>query len=287
MRRVWLHLWVQVAVPMFLLGSYAGATLVSRLMSAEWRSPMLIAADVLETLTLAVALSTLLLLVFRIATPLQRLIALTHYIEGGRLDVRYGAPHPKGPIGVLTRAFDRMAETLEARQVVTEDALTDQLTGLPNRRAFFATLEHAVAEAGAGGHDFDVCFVDVDEFKSINDQFGHAHGDLALQDVAHVLRHRFGDSGTIARLGGDEFAVIYTGADRLSTEEVSAEVGLLLAELSNTEERPCAIEVSIGVATYVRGDDADALMQHADRSMYREKRARAEQRSVRRLSRSA
>lgn len=287
MKRVWLHLWVQVAVPMFLLGSYAGATLASLLISAEARSLFVVAARVLETLTLAVALATLLLLVFRIATPLQRLIALTHHIEAGHVEVRYGSPHPKGPIGILTRAFDRMAEALEARQVVTDEALSDQLTGLPNRRAFFGTLEQAVEEAERGGPEFDVCFVDVDEFKSINDQFGHAHGDLALQDVAHVLRHRFGESGMIARIGGDEFAVIYAGADRLSTEELSNEVGLLLAELSNTEERPCAIEVSIGVATYVRGDNADALMQHADRSMYRAKRARAEQRSLRRVPRSA
>ncbi len=287
MNRIWLQLWVQVAVPMFLLGAYAGVLAIAAFQPIEDRADLLWTAQLLETLALASSLCALLLIVFRIATPIRRLTALAHHLEAGKFDARYGPVHPAGPIGTLTRAFDRMAEAMEARQVVTEDALTDELTGLPNRRAFFASLEYAVEQAERGGSQFDVCYVDVDEFKSINDQFGHSQGDLALQDVAWVLRHRFGESSVIGRLGGDEFAVIYSGHERLSTDKVSGEVGLMLADLANAEERPCAIEVSIGVATFGRGDNADALMQHADRSMYREKRARAEARSLRRLARPA
>ncbi len=287
LNRIWLHLWIQVAVPIFLLGGYAGLLVFAAFQPIEERATLVRLAHFIETLTLASSISTLLLIVFRISTPIRRLTALAYHLEAGKFDARYGGIHPAGPIGMLTRAFDRMAEAIEARQVVTEDALTDELTGLPNRRAFFASLEYCVEQAERGGPQFDVCYVDVDEFKSINDQFGHSQGDLALQDVAWVLRHRFGESSVIGRLGGDEFAVIYSGPERLSTDKVSGEVGLMLADVANSEERPCQIEVSIGVATFGRGDSADALMQQADRSMYREKRARAEARSVRRLPRPA
>jgi diguanylate cyclase (GGDEF)-like protein len=180
-----------------------------------------------------------------------------------------------------------MAESLESRQTVSEEALLDELTGLPNRRAFFGWLEHLVEESARTGRIFDVCFVDVDEFKSINDEFGHQQGDLALQDVSYILRHRFGEESIVGRLGGDEFAVLYTGPERLSTYQVSSEVGLMLAELASNEGRVCTVECSIGVASFVRGDSADGVIARADRSMYEEKRARAEARSLRRLSRSA
>jgi diguanylate cyclase (GGDEF)-like protein len=218
----------------------------------------------------------------QVRAPLKRLEGLSKEIEAGNIWARYGDTYPSGMVGRLARSFDQMVESLGTKAQLGGDALTDELTGLPNRRAFFIALDEIVQEAERTGGTFDVCFVDVDEFKNINDQFGHSEGDIALQDVAHVLRHRFGESSVIGRLGGDEFAVIYVGAERLATETVSNEVALLLAELADAAERVCAVELSVGVSPYSRGDTPDSLVQRADRSMYGEKRARSEARSRRR-----
>lgn len=232
--------------------------------------------------SMVIALTAAVTLLRHVSAPLRRLDQLIAEIEAGNIWARYGVEHPPGMAGSLVRSFDRMVESRGSKAQLEHDALTDELTSLPNRRAFFIALEEIVKEAGRSGGSFDVCFVDVDEFKSINDQFGHAEGDIALQDVAHVLRHRFGESSVIGRLGGDEFAVIYAGNERLSTEGVSTQIALLLAELADTEERICAVEVSVGVCPYFPGDTADSLVQRADRSMYNEKRARAEARARRR-----
>jgi diguanylate cyclase (GGDEF)-like protein len=232
-----------------------------------------------------IALAASLALLRQVSGPLSRLTHLSQEVEEGNIWARYGDTYPRGMVGTLAVSFDRMVESLGNKAQLERDALTDELTGLPNRRAFFIALEEIVREAEHSGGTFDVCFVDVDEFKSINDQFGHAEGDVALQDVAYILHQRFGDAGVIGRLGGDEFAVIYAGEEHLSTDEVSRDLALRLAELADTQDRPCAVEVSVGVSPYVRGDDADSLMQRADRSMYGEKRTRSEARS--RLRRSA
>ena len=218
----------------------------------------------------------------QVSGPLKRLNRLSKEVEEGNISARYGESYPHGMVGTLARSFDQMIESLGNKAQLERDALTDELTGLPNHRAFFIELEEIVLEAERSGGTFDVCFVDVDEFKTINDQFGHGEGDIALQDVTHVLRHRFGEASVIGRLGGDEFAVIFAGNERLSTDRVSTEIAMLLAELADAEERPCAVEVSVGVTGYQRGDTADAMVQRADRSMYGEKRARSEARTRRR-----
>ncbi len=287
MPRASLKLWIHVAVPLFALGAWLGTLAAAMSLPSENGALLRLASNALELVTVVVSIASVILLATSVSGSIGRLTWLARQIEAGHPEVRFGPTYPGGPIGALTRAFDQMAGALEARHVAAEDALTDELTGLPNRRAFFAILEQTVERCEESDFIFDVCFVDVDEFKSINDQFGHSEGDLALRDVAHVLRHRFGESSVIARLGGDEFAVLHDGDERLSTEEVSLDVGLLLSELANIEDRPCSVEVSIGVATYMRGDTADALMQQADRSMYREKRARAESRAIRRRPRTA
>jgi len=217
-----------------------------------------------------------------VSEPLSRLNRLSREVEAGNIRARYGADYPGGMVGTLARSFDQMVESLGSQAQLERDALTDELTGLPNRRKFFIELEQIVEEAGRAGGTFDVCFVDVDEFKTINDQFGHAEGDIALQDVAHVLQERFGESSVIGRLGGDEFAVIFAGAERLSTDGISNDIAMLLAQRADTEERVCAVEVSVGVCPYFPGDTADSLVQRADRSMYGEKRTRAEARARRR-----
>ncbi|MSP22610.1 MAG: GGDEF domain-containing protein [Dehalococcoidia bacterium] len=138
-----------------------------------------------------------------------------------------------------------MVASLGNKAQLEREALTDELTGPPNRRAFFLELEEMVQKAESEGCTFDVCFIDVDEFKTIS----------------------------------GEFAVIFTDTAGLSTDRVSTDMAQLLAELAQVEKRVCPVEVSVEVAAFVRGNTADSLVHRAVHSMYGEKRARAEARA--------
>jgi diguanylate cyclase (GGDEF)-like protein/putative nucleotidyltransferase with HDIG domain len=142
-------------------------------------------------------------------------------------------------------------------------ALTDPLTGLGNHRHFHERLQRELALAGDTSRPLSLCFLDVDDFKRINDAHGHPAGDGVLSQVASRLRQ----GGEAFRLGGDEFAVLLPGVDgaaALATgESIVARVGELdLAHVGG-------ITVSAGVATYPQhGADRDALIRLADGALY-------------------
>ena len=177
----------------------------------------------------------------------------------------------------LVLVIGRMALTLrEVRQSAAnyQDARTDYLTGLPNRRAFLERVEATLASAqGTGGHA-GVLLVDLDGFKEINDALGHAAGDELLCVLARRFEHRLGPQGPVARLGGDEYAF----AGRAEDEE---ELVAMAHELCDALSEPCLLDgvsvrvgASIGVA--LSGPDgwtADELLRCADVAMYEAKRA--------------
>jgi diguanylate cyclase (GGDEF)-like protein len=142
-------------------------------------------------------------------------------------------------------------------------ALTDPLTGLGNHRHFHERLQREIARADDGTSLLSLCFLDIDDFKRINDQFGHPAGDRVLSQVAARLRQ----GGEAFRLGGDEFAVLLPGADErvaLSTAEA------IVARLAGTElGKAGAITMSAGVATFPQhGRDRDSLIRLADGALY-------------------
>lgn len=160
-----------------------------------------------------------------------------------------------------------------ARAQAQEQALTDPLTGLRNRRG----LDRTLARLGAGGVPFGLVHVDLDFFKQINDTYGHAAGDAVLVEVARRLRRAVRDDDGVARLGGDEFVVLLAGLrDRAG---VAAVAERLLADLA----RPLApelaggrgISASLGVVVWPGGGavSADALLLAADRALYASKGA--------------
>jgi diguanylate cyclase (GGDEF)-like protein len=145
-------------------------------------------------------------------------------------------------------------------------ALTDPLTGLGNHRHFHERLESELADAERLGTTVSVCFIDVDDFKRVNDTFGHPAGDGVLSQVAGKLRQ----GGEAFRLGGDEFAVLLPGAAEPAALEAAASIVARVAAADLGEIG--AVTISAGVATYPhQGGDRGSLVGVADAALYRAK----------------
>jgi diguanylate cyclase (GGDEF)-like protein len=153
-----------------------------------------------------------------------------------------------------------------------ELALTDELTGLANRRLFHVRLREALA---ADGEPLAVAMVDLDRFKELNDTLGHHAGDELLARLGARLRDAVGEYGLVARLGGDEFALLLPGAGLARANEVGRRVGLALQHPFEIDGLEVVMDASVGAALYPEhGSDADALLQRADVAMYQAKDAR-------------
>ncbi|MET0519671.1 MAG: EAL domain-containing protein [Burkholderiaceae bacterium] len=145
----------------------------------------------------------------------------------------------------------------------------DSLTGLPNRRLFADRIHQAMARSRRSGHPLAVCYLDLDGFKEVNDQFGHNAGDRLLITVAHNLNAALRAEDTVARLGGDEFVLLIDldseGDCDATLERVLAAVGMPVL----FDGHRISVSASIGVTLYPRDDaDADTLLRHADQAMY-------------------
>jgi diguanylate cyclase (GGDEF)-like protein len=149
----------------------------------------------------------------------------------------------------------------------------DPLTDIFSRRRFLADLEHYLAQARRYGTRGAVIFLDLDDFKSVNDKLGHLAGDRLLTGLAGLLRGRLRDSDLLARMGGDEFAVLLPHADR---PQALALAGLLLQAIASHPYRvgsqPVAATASIGIALFrEHGAAVEEILAHADLAMYRAK----------------
>ncbi|MBL8705210.1 MAG: GGDEF domain-containing protein [Rhodospirillales bacterium] len=171
-----------------------------------------------------------------------------------------------------------LAEFAE-REMLERLSTTDPLTGLLNRRAFGDQLRRRVARAASdkdASQGGALLYVDLDNFKQINDRAGHERGDQALKAVAALLGRSARPTDLIARLGGDEFALWIEGADRAATEALSARLLAAIAEMREFNvDQAKPFGMSIGGAVYdpASGEDTDALVARADAAMYAGKRA--------------
>ncbi|CAH2806719.1 MAG: Sensory box/GGDEF family protein [uncultured Paraburkholderia sp.] len=141
-------------------------------------------------------------------------------------------------------------------------AATDPLTGLQNRRAFVAQAERRLADVARGGQ-VSAIFVDIDNFKSLNDRFGHAVGDLALRQVAQVLLDGTTRGDSVSRIGGEEFAVL-SGEDLAGALRLAERLRGAIAAL----ERPDGnLTASFGVAEHRGGENIMVLLDRADKAL--------------------
>lgn len=155
-------------------------------------------------------------------------------------------------------------------------SLKDELTGLHNRRSFISFLDqHLKMQGRAKQKALFVLFIDLDEFKWINDNLGHKVGDQALIGASHVLKSTFRDADIIARLGGDEFVVFLTeGLQPVNVEALKKRLFEGLAEWNAKEQRPYQLKMSVGVVQHdpVAHKTAQDLLTHADELMYKQKK---------------
>jgi two-component system cell cycle response regulator len=197
-------------------------------------------------------------------------------------DVRFGSE--LGALGYLTDPTDldllraRARTLLEFKQYLDscqEEAFTDHLTGLANRRRFERQLEREVARTRRYGHPFCLLLIDVDDFKTVNDEHGHEAGDEALRRVANVIQSGTRGIDTGARIGGDEFAVILPETGLTRGLEVAERLCAAIRSLNVEQvERAGRITASIGVAELPSCASAGAeLSAAADAALYDAKRA--------------
>ena len=163
-------------------------------------------------------------------------------------------------------------ENARLHDIVQRQAMTDELTGLVNRRRFISALEAEIARAASFGGPLSVILADLDDFKPINDRFGHHEGDRVLQAFSAVLLAHMRDVDVAGRLGGEEFAVLLpetslegavAGAERL--RQALEDSRLLRADGGRT------VTASFGVAQLVPGQTGDELLRVADAALYRAK----------------
>lgn len=161
-----------------------------------------------------------------------------------------------------------------------EDAHTDALTGLWNRRGFQPFIDQALARSTRTGEEVTLLLCDADHFKRINDTYGHAMGDRALTAISQALRAVIRPTDAAARLGGDEMSVLLAGCNAQGATAVARRIRETLREIQREAELPESVTLSIGIAD-TRAMSADALTQRtvshlmaaADKALYEAKNA--------------
>ena len=174
-------------------------------------------------------------------------------------------------IAVLQRMqAERLAQLQDAQALLTRQATHDALTGLPNRALLMDRIEQALAKAKRTRSCTAVFFVDIDHFKQINDNFGHATGDRVLEAVGQQLAAVLRTSDTVARIGGDEFIVLAIDVDnQLHAVDIGGRLIGRLEEQGPITANGAPVSVSIGIAVSTAGDGtAESLLKEADIAMY-------------------
>jgi diguanylate cyclase (GGDEF)-like protein len=220
--------------------------------------------------TLLVASAILAAIVYSIVRPSRELGRAVQRLGRGDLSVRLDGS-ARDELGAVAVYLNAMASRFATRkQVLESEAHQDALTRLPNRRAVLAALESASAASANTGEPVSVLMIDVDHFKQVNDRFGHAAGDAALQWLAKQMRETLRERDVLGRYAGDEFLVVLPGASR--------EQALGIAERLSTDAREAAAadprkpSITIGVATSDGNTEAaDALIDAADQALYQGK----------------
>lgn len=189
----------------------------------------------------------------------------------------------------LNREYESMVQELEqalaiksrleadlrlANQRLEGLASTDDLTGLPNRRALQESLEYQLSVTTRTKRPLSLVMLDVDHFKSFNDTMGHAAGDAVLRMLGTLLSDIVRGGDLPARYGGEEFTIVLPNTDRAGAVVAAERIRLRLAQTRVTEDvpRPCSVTASFGVAMTRGGDSAEDLYQRADQALYEAKR---------------
>ena len=216
-----------------------------------------------------------------VTRPIQRLSVAVREIGAGNLDVRV-AEDSAGELQVLEQGINNMATTLklsrdnlqekiaEATSRLSYQAAHDTLTGLPNRREFEVRVERALTGAREQHQTHTLCYLDLDQFKVVNDTSGHVAGDELLRQLAVLLQAKLRDRDTLARLGGDEFGVLLENCSLEQAQPIAEVLRQMVKEFRFVwHDKPFVIGVSIGlVAITDESESLSALFSSADAACY-------------------
>jgi diguanylate cyclase (GGDEF)-like protein len=229
--------------------------------------------------------------IFSIVRPVRRLLAATNRLARGE-NARVVASGGIRELDTLTAAFNSMAQQLSAARDAARDAQhrleakveertrqlqelaeQDPLTGIANRRQLFGALNEALERARDSGERVGVFFLDIDNFKTLNDSMGHSYGDRVLSAIARRLEAIAQDRGFAARLGGDEFTLVLKGvADGEAILAFGTSIVRAFDQPLVVDEREVIVGVSVGASVFPDHEsDAEALLRAADAALFRAK----------------
>jgi diguanylate cyclase (GGDEF)-like protein len=184
-------------------------------------------------------------------------------------------------LDTVTRlASDALANAVQHAEAESH-ALTDPLTELPNARAMYIRFEQEVSRARRTGKPFQVVMLDLDDFKQVNDTYGHKTGDQMLREVARLLQGQLREYDFLARYAGDEFVAIVQEIDQEQVEELRQRIEQTITRfaLHVRAGHYARVGISVGAATFgVNGETLDHLLIAADEAMYNAKSEHKEQR---------
>lgn len=186
---------------------------------------------------------------------------------------------------LIARSIRYAIQRNKMQMAVQSLSLLDELTGLYNRRGFITLATKHVTLAKRTDRKIFLFFIDLDEFKRINDTFGHAEGDKVLIDTAEILRETFRESDIIGRIGGDEFAVIAIESGTNPSDTIIAERLLQNVEqYNNKKDRGYKLGLSIGISHTPQDghDSVGDLLHRADVRMYEQKKSKKKNKTDRR-----
>lgn len=171
------------------------------------------------------------------------------------------------------RLGDSLSQLTRLKEELRHQAFHDQLTGLPNRTLFTERVAYALERQDRAKQSLAVLFLDLDDFKTINDSLGHPAGDQVLTTVAERVRRCIRPSDTVARLGGDEFGVLLDDMSGPSDALIAAErIIQTLNAPAYLDGQEVSIRASVGITLDTHGETADTLLRNADVAMYMAKR---------------
>lgn len=218
----------------------------------------------------------------------QEKVAKSHQemLDTGFTDIKYRIIQPNGYIRWLHEISDNTSpddpDTLLGtlyditqhkvlEEKLRKQAITDDLTGVFNRRYFMRRLRQAFSHFSRSGQNAAVLLFDVDHFKTVNDTYGHAMGDRVLQQVCHLFMERFRETDIVGRLGGEEFAVLLFEVTSDDAVTVAEDIREALAAKAFTTEIGSSFRISItcGVACFTQDDlTEEDILHRADKSLY-------------------
>jgi diguanylate cyclase (GGDEF)-like protein len=232
----------------------------------------------------------------KIVRPLEALSEGARRISQGELEVGVADTGTHDELGLLTRTFNDMAlrlrrnrdeidehhrelrqrneELQRANEVLEQLSITDGLTKLHNHRYFQEALAREIKRVARSGEPLSILLADIDDFKALNDRFGHAAGDALLVRIARVLNESVRESDVLARYGGEEFVVLATGTDLEGAIFLAEKVRTAVVESAlpaGDETSAPPVTISIGVAEFA--GDRKRFFDAADRALYRAKGA--------------